>query len=157
KNGPAVVRTVLFESVRPGAANGGYYPFTGAASIYDYDSGYSKKRYYGQTCVGKMDAWEFCMFPGDTGGWGVQGRMTVSDRNCKDNAAEGVAIIPLAGVPGQPAPTTPVADSKTAAAPVSLYLGEYACYGTGGRLMAGMGFKLQAGGKYIGIDNAAAS
>lgn len=33
-----------------------------------------------------------------------------------------------------------------------LYIGEYACYGTGGRLMAGMGFILLPGGRYYDVD-----
>ncbi len=31
--------------------------------------------------------------------------------------------------------------------------GEYACYGSGGRIMAGMGFKVSPGGRYTDLDN----
>ena len=37
-----------------------------------------------------------------------------------------------------------------------LVLGEYACYGTGGRLMAGLGFHLHADGRYVDLDGARA-
>lgn len=39
-------------------------------------------------------------------------------------------------------------------APVSrnLPLGEYACYGSGGRIMIGLGFKLLPGGRYTDLD-----
>lgn len=34
----------------------------------------------------------------------------------------------------------------------SLRLGEYACYGSGGRILAGFGFKVLAGGRYTDLD-----
>lgn len=34
----------------------------------------------------------------------------------------------------------------------SLRLGEYACYGSGGRILAGSGFKVLAGGRYTDLD-----
>jgi hypothetical protein len=33
-----------------------------------------------------------------------------------------------------------------------LKLGEYACYGSGGRIMIGLSFKLLAGGRYTDLD-----
>jgi hypothetical protein len=80
--------------------------------------------------------------------------MSVLGATCKDNPSEGVSSIPLNTVPGTPVDKTP---DKTAASPAppaaakdagSLYVGEYACYGAGNRLMAGMGFHLKAGNKY---------
>src|SRR5438105_15921532 len=55
------VRTVLFQDVKAGKPNGEYYPFLVTAVIHDYGPGYPANRYYGQTCVGKMDAWKFDM------------------------------------------------------------------------------------------------
>lgn len=40
-----------------------------------------------------------------------------------------------------------------AAAAGELKKGEYACYGSGGRIMAGMGFKVSPGGRYTDLDN----
>lgn len=34
-----------------------------------------------------------------------------------------------------------------------LKIGEYACYGSGGRILAGMGFKVLPGGRYTDLDN----
>jgi hypothetical protein len=150
------VRTVLFQEVRPGKANGGKYPFQVSATIHDYGPGYPPNHFYGSTCVGKMDKWKFDMRPDDFGGWIVEGRMT-ADSVCKDNPSEGVSAIPLAGLPGTTAEKAPPADMKTAPPPEAretgnLYVGEYACYGAGNRLMAGMGFHLKPGGKYHDVD-----
>ena len=155
-------RTVLFEDVRPGTPIGGYFPFQVTATIHDYSAGYPKNRYYGQTCVGRMDKWKFDLRKDDFGGWIAQGRMTVSDAKCKDNPAEGVAAMPLTSIPGTRAPvaTASAAGASAAAknAPAKaagsspFHVGEYACYGTGGRPMAGMGFVLKPGGSYQDVD-----
>jgi hypothetical protein len=78
------VRTVRFEEVRLGEATRGNFPFEVTATVHDYGPGYPANRYYGQTCVGKMDKWKFDMRRDEFGRWFVQGRMTVSDRVCKD-------------------------------------------------------------------------
>ena len=159
-------RTVLFEDVRAGSPNGGYYPFQVTATLHDYHPGYPKNKYYGTTCMGKMDKWKFDMRKDEFGGWIAQGRMTVSDATCQNNLAEGAAAIPLAGIPGSRAPASATnASANTSAkgaagkgAPSAsgsggaLYVGQYACYGTGSRLMAGMGFVLKAGGAYQDTD-----
>ena len=151
-------RTVLFEDVRAGSPNGGYYPFQVTATIHDYEAGYPTNKYYGQTCVGKMDKWKFDLRKDDFGGWIAQGRMTVSDSTCKNNPAEGAVAIPLAGLPGSRAPAAAAnASAKSSsinasAGGIKLYVGQYACYGTGGRLMAGMGFELKPGGGYQDLD-----
>jgi hypothetical protein len=152
------VRTILFEEVRPGKPSGGKHPFQVTATIHDYGPGYPPNHFYGSTCVGKIEKWKFDMRQDDFGGWIVEGRMT-ADSKCKDNPSEGVSAIPLVGLPGTPAGKAPSADVKTPPAPESretgnLYVGEYACYGAGGRLMAGMGFHLTPGGKYHDLDTA---
>lgn len=50
---------------------------------------------------------------------------------------------------------TPMAGSRVLRAPVSrtLPLGEYACYGSGQRVLIGLGFKLLGGGVYTDLDN----
>ena len=151
-------RTVLFGDVRAGSPNGGYFPFQVTATIHDYGLGYPKNHFYGATCVGKMDKWKFDMRKDEFGGWLVQGRMTVSDAVCKNNPAEGVSSQPLDALSGARAPAAGAAKAPAAAARTDagdkLYLGQYACYGTGGRLMAGMGFVLKANGAYEDLDRA---
>jgi hypothetical protein len=151
-------RTVLFETVTARAPSGGYYPFIVTATIHDYSPGYPANRFYGETCVGRMDKWTFDLRDNGAGSWIAQGRMTVSDRVCHKNPSEGVSAVAADSLPGKPAEQrTAAASAPTGgtekSASGNLYLGEYACYGTGGRLMAGMGFRLLAGGKYIDLDS----
>jgi hypothetical protein len=141
------VRTILFENVRAAAPAGGYYPFFITASVHDYGPGYPANHYYGETCVGRMDNWTFDLLQDPSGRWIVQGRMTASPSTCKNNPSEGVSAIPLGTIPGRPAITSAVIPATKPIA-AKLYLGEWACYGTGGRLMAGMGFVLDRSGKY---------
>ena len=151
-------RTVLFGDVRAGPPNGAFFPFQVTATIHDYGLGYPKNRFYGATCVGTMDKWKFDMRKDDVGGWLVQGRMTVSDALCKDNPAEGVSSQPLAALSGTRAPAAGAVGAAKSATPADAgskpYLGQYACYGTGGRIMAGMGIVLKANGAYEDLDRA---
>lgn len=142
-------RTVLFEAVRAGASKPPRHTFVVTATIHDYGPGYPANGYYGQTCVGRMDGWEFDMLPNAAGEWIVQGRMTVSDAKCQDNPAEGQAAVAVASLGGERA--TAVAP-PAAPAEGSLTLGEYACYGVGSRMMAGMGFVLSDDGTYADVD-----
>jgi hypothetical protein len=151
-------RTVKFGSVTKGTANSGYFPFKVTAYIHDYGSGYPANKYYGQTCLSTMEGWKFDMRKDDFGDWIVQGRFTVTDNKvCSENPSEGTAAIPLAGVPGT---TYTAQQNDVAEAPIKeqsqntsqLYIGEYACYGTGSRLLAGMGFKLKTNGSYNDLD-----
>jgi hypothetical protein len=152
----ATERTVLFQGVRAGTRDGDSYPFEVTATIHDYDPGYPSNRYYGQTCVGQMDNWKFVMSKDEFGDWIVQGRMTVSDSQCRNNPSQGESAFPLSGLsgelaqPGTPAAAKPAPRQETR--PGSLPLGEYACYGVGSRLMAGMGFKLESSGSYTDVD-----
>jgi hypothetical protein len=149
-------RNVLFQDVRAGTPNGGYYPFQVTAIIRDYGPGYPANHFYGETCIGKMDKWTFQLSRDEFGEWKVEGRMTVSDSTCTKNPAAGVSSVPLAGRTGSPAPpqsaqpsakTAPVAaDSGKAGLPT----GEWACYGTGGRVL--FGFYLLADGTYLDGD-----
>lgn len=142
-------RQVLFQSVTPVAKKGAFYPFSVSAIVRDYGPGYPKNRYYGQTCIGKMDNWVFNLSPGANGEWAIDGRMTVTNATCTANPSAGISSVPLASVSGTPAP----AGTPTAAPAAELHIGEWACYGTGGRLMTGMGFRLQPSGSYVDLDN----
>ena len=151
------VRTVRFEAAQAGKPKGGYFPFLVTASIHDYGTGYPPNNYFGETCVGKMTNEKFDMVKDDFGRWMVQGRMTASDHVCKRNPAEGVSSIPLAGIAGSPASNAPAprASASTTKSPATtLYIGEWACYGFGNRIMAGMGFVLDSKGGYADTDGA---
>jgi hypothetical protein len=53
---------------------------------------------------------------------------------------------PNTGGGGNEGNRTPVTSS-------ALKLGEYACYGSGGRIMIGLGFKVLPGNRYTDLDN----
>ena len=153
-------RTVKFVSVIKGTPNSGYYPFKVVAYIHDYNAGYPPNAYYGTTCLSKMDGWKFDMRKDDFGEWIVQGSFTViNEVECKDNLSEGAQSISLDGVPGTVYDNTKKNDTKP---PVSgntkpeitskLYIGQYACYGTRGALLTGMGFTLFDNGTYADLD-----
>jgi hypothetical protein len=156
KSGGFEVRTVLFDQVIAGRPTGSVQPFQVTATIHDYGRGDPPNRYYGQTCVGRMDKWTFKLSKDEFDEWVVDGRMTVTDRVCKDNPAEGVSATPVTTLTGTPAPppstSTSSAPSRPAPAGDLLTRGEYACYGTGGRLMVGMGFHLRPAGTYDDLD-----
>ena len=149
-------RTVKLVQVTTGKTNSGTTSYKVTAYIHDYDEGYPPNNYYGQTCLGKMDNWIFTMHKDDFGEWAVQGMFTVTNSTCISNPSQGVESQPITAVPGtiyetgkntattdKPATTT---DNKS-----SLYIGEYAAYGTGGRLMAGMGLILTSGNRYYDL------
>ncbi|MEO8027716.1 MAG: hypothetical protein ABI823_14635 [Bryobacteraceae bacterium] len=142
-------RQVLFQSVQPLAKKGAFYPFEVTAVIRDYGPGYPANRFYGETCVGQINKWIFNL-TNEGGRWQVDGRMTVSDSKCTKNPSAGVSSVPLATLSGNAAPRGAVAGANPGAA--EFHIGEWACYGTGGRLMAGMGFVLQANGTYLDLD-----
>jgi hypothetical protein len=94
-------RNVLFQEVRAGNASGGDYPFQVTALVRDYGPGYPANRFYGETCVGRMDKRVFRMSRDDFGQWQVQGAMTIThgpDLQCKPNPSAGVSSIPLSGL-----------------------------------------------------------
>lgn len=49
-------------------------------------------------------------------------------------------------------PSRPVDEAGTAAPASGLKMGEYACYGSGGTVLAGMGFKVVGAGRYTDLD-----
>jgi hypothetical protein len=111
-------RQVLFEEVRAGKP-GTTYPFQVTASIRDYGPGYPANKFYGETCVGRMEKWPFELRRDAFGDWQVEGRMSIltSDgRQCKPNPSAGVSSIPLASLSGSVAPAA-AAVSKGQAAP----------------------------------------
>ena len=48
-------RNVLFQEVRAGSPAPGSYPFQVTAVIRDYGPGYPANRYYGETCVSRLE------------------------------------------------------------------------------------------------------
>lgn len=143
---------MLFQEVAPGGSSNGSYGFKVTLAIHDYAKGYPANRYWGQTCVGKMDKWPFELVPDGPGGWRAQGRLTITNNVCKNNPAEGKSSMPLAELPGKRVDPSAASATKSpiaaGGAGGGVSPGEWACYGAGGRLMAGMGFVLKPGGKY---------
>src|SRR5258708_13186514 len=65
--------------------------------------------------------------------------------------------IPLSSLQGAVAPAgapppAPALPAGGAGASSGLATGEYACYGSGGRLLIGLGFKVPANGTYTDLD-----
>ena len=165
-------RTVLFQEVKAGRPDGPFFPFQFTATVHDYGTGFPKNKFYGQTTVGKIEQAKFDMKRDDFGGWAVEGPMTPGNSVSKNNPSEGVSAIPLSTLTGEQAPApgvaTPavpnaakqegaalgaqIAQPQAPAANVNLYIGEWASYGTGGRLLIGLGFKLKADGTYTNLD-----
>lgn len=151
-------RQVLFQEVRAGTPNGTEYPFQATLQIRDYGPGYPANRFYGTTCVGRMDKKPFFLSRNQFGDWEVTGAMTVTlgpDQDCKPNPSAGVSSIPLASLQGTPAaagtppPATPAAAQGNSS---QVPTGEWACYGSGGRLLIGLGFRIEANGQYTDLD-----
>jgi len=148
-------RTVKIVQVTPGKTNSGTTSYKVTAYIHDYDEGYPPNKYYGQTCVGKMDNWTFTMHKDDFGEWTVEGRFTTNN-SCITNPAQGQESQPLTSLPGtiyeigKNAASSKTVKSTNNKSP--LYIGEYAAYGTGGRLMTGMGMILTADNHYYDLD-----
>jgi hypothetical protein len=158
-------RNVLFEDVKAGTASGGGYPFQVTASVRDYGPGYPANKFYGETCVGRMEKWPFVLRRDPFGDWQVEGRMTITDaRQCKPNPSAGVSAIPLASVAGSPAPqASAAATTKTAAAPAQPpgksgqpANGAYECWNFTSPRM-GLNFTLQGGGRYLDTENKSGS
>ncbi len=146
-------RTVLYDQVRRVSSQGGYHRFVVTASVHDYNAGYPPNGYWGQSCLGRFVDQAFDLRRGPAGEWIVQGRMT-PDSTCKNNPAQGVSSFPMAQIGGRAASTAPVAGAQPVAPTGGqLYVGEYACYGTMGRMMTGMGFRLN-GERYADLDGA---
>ena len=146
-------RSIAFVEVVAGKPTGGHYPFKVTAYVQDYDNGYPPNKYYGQTCLGKMEGWKFDLLKDEFGVWIVQGAFTITNNQCKANPTENSVSISLPGqayVPGEV--VAPAPKNGGTATESQLYVGEYACYGTGGRMMTGMGFILLSNGKYYDLD-----
>jgi len=145
-------RQVLFQEARAGAPNGGEYPFQVTLLIRDYGPGYPTNRFYGATCVGRMEKKPFYLSKNEFGDWVANGAMTVTlgpDLVCKNNPSAGVSSIPLESLPGTAAPA-PASSATGGASAIST--GEWACYGSGGSLLIGLGFRAEANGQYTDLD-----
>lgn len=158
-------RQVLFEDVRPGKASGGTYPFQVTATVRDYGPGYPANKFYGETCVGRMEKWPFELSRDSFGEWQVQGRMTITDSQCKANPAAGESSLPLATLKGTPAPAAGgPAQPKAAAKPQQTAAtsggaprpGAYECWAFNSPRM-GLNFTLQPGGRYLDSENKSGS
>jgi hypothetical protein len=160
-------RNVIFQDVRPGRPSGASWPFQVTAVVRDYGPGYPPNRFYGETCVGRMEKWPFTLAKDAFGEWQVQGRMTITDaRQCKPNPAEGVSAVPLSDLGGASSavpPTQPQAAGKEAPRPNGnagggtageVASGAYECWFST-RAQPGLNFTIEGGGRYRDVDGAA--
>lgn len=147
-------RTVLFQSVKAGAPKSDAYPFLVSAQVHDYGTGFPANKYYGQTTLGTFEDARFILSKDEFGEWKVEGALTPPKSISKDNPSEGVSAIPLKTLQGTPAATAIAPPPRPASATkaVKLPVGEWASYGTGGRLLIGLGFVLKADGTYTNLD-----
>jgi len=153
-------RHVLFQNVRMVSGNAGTYQFEVTALIHDYGAGYPRNRFYGMTCVSRMNQWPFTFAPDGRGGWDITGRFTVEsgpDKQCKNNPSEGASSFPLASLQGTPAPT-----GQIAAAPAAprgqggVVAGSYECWSNGQARMM-LNFTISGGGRYTDSGGKAGS
>jgi hypothetical protein len=66
----------------------------------------------------------------------------------------GVAASTVGNRPASPRPASPPPSPRRAPAAADLAVGEYACYGAGGRVMIGLGFKVLPGRRFTDLDGA---
>jgi hypothetical protein len=136
------------------------YSFRATIVVRDYEPGYPKNKYYGRTCIGKLINKDYTLAPDDFGGWRAEGVMTPdAERSCQPNPAEGISSIPVESLEGTAAAAgAPVASSAPKGAPStasgsgSLASGEWACFGSGGRPLIGMGFKVVGNNAYTDLE-----
>jgi hypothetical protein len=148
KPSSAAERNVVFQALRPGHMDGGTFKFRATVLVRDYDRGYPANRYYGRTCVGKLDG-EFTMSPNGAGGWIVEGAITPSmdQTTCQPNPSDGVSSIPLSTLQGTVAKAgAPPAPALTAAGAVRL--GSYECWANGEARML-MNFRIASTTQYV--------
>ena len=154
-------RTVLFQEVIPGQpeAGGSTFPFRVTVLIHDYEKGYPPNRYYGRTCVSRIEQEVYRLEPDSFGGWDAQGRMTpnMSDTRCQNNPSDGVSSIPLSSLSGSRAASGPIAPGVAATASSGpaggggVAPGSYQCWGNG-QPHPFMDFTVRAGNQYSGGD-----
>jgi len=145
--GSAKERNVLFQSVKLIGGQGTSYRYSVSVILRDYDAGYPPNRYYGQTCVARIDNEPYTLWT-DGGSWHVDGRMTPDSRKCDANPAAGVSSIPVNTLPG-----TAAAKGQIAAPPPpqraagGVVQGAYECW-SGNRANGLLNFTIRAGGQY---------
>jgi hypothetical protein len=155
KPGGMTERNVLFEDVKAGSPSGGGYPFQVTATVRDYGPGYPKNKFYGETCVGRMEKWPFVLRRDAFGEWQVEGRMTITEgRECKRNPSAGVSSMPLSGLHGSPAPAGTAKTASAAPRPPAQTAtgrpaaGSYECWHFSSARM-GLNFTLEDRGRYL--------
>jgi len=143
-------RNVLFQQARAGAESGNSYQFVVTVLIRDYEPGYPRNRYYGQTCVARLDNEQYTLWSGG-GEWHVDGRLTpdLSTKTCKPNPDAGVSSIPVQGLPGAPAGAGPMAAAPAPARSTGgVAEGPYVCWAFK-EAVPGLNFTIRSGGQYL--------
>jgi hypothetical protein len=70
--------TALFQAVAPGRPSAGSYPFRVSLTMHDYEAGYPKNRYYGQSCVVNIEEERYILTLDEFGAWQAEGRMAAN-------------------------------------------------------------------------------
>jgi hypothetical protein len=149
-------RTVLFREVRAGEPADRAYPFVVSLTIHDYSPGWGVNKYFGKTCLTKIDRVTYTMALDRLREWAVAGPTTFSDINCADNPRPRVSAFPLDSLKGTrvgKSADTPEVLTKDLRTFV-LKMGEYACVLPGGRLASNRGFRLKADKSYTDATGA---
>lgn len=147
-------RTVVFQNVLAGRNA----QFRATLTVHDYTTGYPPNRFYGTTCVSRLDEEVYTVSQDNFGGWDAQGRMTpdLSTQTCKNNPSEGVPAIPVSSLQGSRAGSGGGGDGfaqqqqpqqQQAAGGSGVAPGAYQCWANGqARLL--LNFTALAGGQY---------
>jgi hypothetical protein len=157
-------RNVLFQEITAGRASAGNYPFQVTVVIRDYGPGYPANRFYGTTCVSRIEHGTYTLSPDDAGGWHAEGRMTpdLSEKKCQNNPSAGVSAIPLATLSGTaapaglPAPSAQPAPAATGNAAGTVAPGAYECWSSN-RANLTLNFTVTGASKYTGYNGSAGS
>lgn len=161
-------RTVVFQDVVPGRGTPGHYPFRATLLVHDQETGYPPNRYYGKTCVGRLEQEVYTLAQDDFGGWDAQGKMTpdLNSKQCQNNTAEGMAKIPLSSLQGTLAPVAGGAPARSQVVPLPpqqqqlqkqpgaanvVAPGSYQCWANG-QARPLLNFTSSGNGQYTGVD-----
>jgi hypothetical protein len=149
-------RTVLIKDVKVGEGSGGVYPLVVSLTVHDYSPGFPPNKYYGKTCLAKVEHAAYRMVRDQLREWTIEGRTTFPDAKCVDNPAANVSSFPLDSLSGTrvgssaPMPAVMTKSLKTFVP----RMGEYACVFPGGRMAANKGFRLKLDKTYTDVARA---
>jgi hypothetical protein len=146
--------TTIFQSVTPGAANGGSYPFRVSMVVHTSDPGYPPNGYFGKSCVETFSNHDFRLTADGYGGWEASGAMSAYNIQCLPNPSEYQLGIPIESIEQTVAGVNGTSSSGPSGG--NLTTGEWSCWGNSG-LVASLflfedGYYTDTGGNYGTYD-----